>query len=54
MDEILELTAGVIRTSRTMNDGRTIRYYDTSGEVISQKAQKHSLAELQVHVDKSF
>ena len=32
MDEILELTAGVIRTSRTMNDGRTIRYYDTSGQ----------------------
>ncbi|CAB4329492.1 MAG: galactose-1-phosphate uridylyltransferase [Actinobacteria bacterium] len=32
MDEILELTAGVIRTSRTMNDGRTIRYYDTGGQ----------------------
>ena len=32
MDEILELTAGVVRTSRTMNDGRTIRYYDTAGQ----------------------
>ena len=32
MDEILELSAGVVRTSRTMNDGRTIRYYDTAGQ----------------------
>ena len=32
MDEILELAAGVTRTSRTMNDGRTIRYYDTQGQ----------------------
>ena len=32
MDEILELSAGVTRTSRTMNDGRTIRYYDTQGQ----------------------
>jgi len=30
MDEVLELSAGVVRTSRTMNDGRTIRYYDTA------------------------
>jgi UDPglucose--hexose-1-phosphate uridylyltransferase len=30
--EIKELTAGVIRTDRTMNDGRTIRYYDTAGQ----------------------
>jgi len=33
MDEILELAAGVVRTSRTMNDGRTIRYYDTANQV---------------------
>jgi len=32
MNEIVELTAGVIRTSRSMNDGRTIRYYDTAGQ----------------------
>jgi UDPglucose--hexose-1-phosphate uridylyltransferase len=32
MNEIVELTAGVIRTSRFMNDGRTIRYYDTAGQ----------------------
>ena len=32
MDEIVELSAGVVRTSRTMNDGRTIRYYDTAGQ----------------------
>lgn len=32
MDEIVELTAGIVRTSRTMNDGRTIRYYDTAGQ----------------------
>ena len=30
--EIKELSAGVIRTDRTMNDGRTIRYYDTAGQ----------------------
>ena len=32
MDEILELSAGVVRTSRTMSDGRTIRYYDTAAQ----------------------
>ena len=32
MDEIVELSAGIVRTSRTMNDGRTIRYYDTAGQ----------------------
>ena len=32
MNEIKELSAGVIRTDRTMNDGRTIRYYDTAGQ----------------------
>jgi len=32
MDEVLELSAGVVRTSRTMNDGRTIRYYDTTAQ----------------------
>lgn len=32
MDEILELSAGVVRTSRTMSDGRTIRYYDTEAQ----------------------
>lgn len=32
MNEIKELTAGVIRTDRTMNDGRTIRYYDTASQ----------------------
>ena len=37
MDEILELTAGVVRTSRTMNDGRTIRYYDTAGQTRTAK-----------------
>ena len=32
MDEVLELSAGVVRTSRTMSDGRTIRYYDTAAQ----------------------
>ena len=32
MDEVFELSAGVVRTSRTMNDGRTIRYYDTAAQ----------------------
>ena len=32
MNEIKELSAGVTRTDRTMNDGRTIRYYDTAGQ----------------------
>ena len=32
MNEIVELSAGVVRTSRPMNDGRTIRYYDTAGQ----------------------
>ena len=27
-----ELLAGVVRTDRTMSDGRTIRYYDTAGQ----------------------
>ena len=40
MDEILELSAGVIRTSRTMNDGRTIRYYDTQGQSRTVKDQR--------------
>lgn len=40
MDEILELSAGVIRTSRTMNDGRTIRYYDTKGQSRVVKDQR--------------
>ena len=40
MDEILELTAGVVRTSRTMNDGRTIRYYDTASQTRTAKDQR--------------
>ena len=40
MDEILELSAGVTRTSRTMNDGRTIRYYDTQGQSRTVKDQR--------------
>ncbi len=40
MDEILELSAGVIRTSRTMNDGRTIRYYDTANQSRTVKDQR--------------
>ena len=40
MDEILELSAGVTRTSRTMNDGRTIRYYDTQGQGRTVKDQR--------------
>jgi UDPglucose--hexose-1-phosphate uridylyltransferase len=40
MDEIVELTAGVVRTSRTMNDGRTIRYYDTAGQARTAKDQR--------------
>ena len=40
MDEILELSAGVVRTSRTMNDGRTIRYYDTAGQARTAKDQR--------------
>ena len=40
MDEILELSAGVFRTSRTMNDGRTIRYYDTKGQSRVVKDQR--------------
>lgn len=40
MDEILELTAGVVRTSRTMNDGRIIRYYDTAGQARTAKDQR--------------
>ena len=40
MDEILELTAGVVRTSRTMNYGRTIRYYDTACQTRTEKDQR--------------
>ena len=40
MDEILELSAGVTRTSRTMNDGRTIRYYDTANQSRTIKDQR--------------
>jgi UDPglucose--hexose-1-phosphate uridylyltransferase len=40
MDEILELSAGVTRTSRTMNDGRTIRYYDTANQSRTVKDQR--------------
>ena len=40
MDEILELSAGVTRTSRTMNDGRTIRYYDTAHQSRTVKDQR--------------
>ena len=40
MDEIVELSAGVVRTSRTMNDGRTIRYYDTAGQTRTAKDQR--------------
>ncbi len=40
MDEILELSAGVTRTSRTMNDGRTIRYYDTASQSRTIKDQR--------------
>ena len=32
VNEIKELSAGVTRTDRTMNDGRTIRYYDTASQ----------------------
>ena len=32
MDEIKELAAGVIRTSKELSDGRIIRYYDTHGQ----------------------
>ena len=40
MDEILELSASVTRTSRTMNDGRTIRYYDTANQSRTVKDQR--------------
>ena len=40
MDEIVELSAGVVRTSRTMNDGRTIRYYDTAGQARTTPDQR--------------
>jgi UDPglucose--hexose-1-phosphate uridylyltransferase len=43
MNEIVELTAGVVRTSRSMNDGRTIRYYDTAGQArtaVDQRPQE--------------
>ena len=33
VNEVRELSAGVIRTDRTMNDGRTIRYYDTASQI---------------------
>ena len=36
-NEIQELSAGVVRTDRTMNDGRTIRYYDTAGQTRTAK-----------------
>ena len=32
MVESKKLNAGVIRNDRQMADGRTIRYYDTSGQ----------------------
>ena len=40
INEIKELSAGVIRTDRTMNDGRTIRYYDTAGQSRSVADQR--------------
>jgi len=40
MDEIVELTAGIVRTSRTMNDGRTIRFYDTAGQTRTAADQR--------------
>ena len=40
MDEILQLSAGVVRTNRIMNDGRTIRYYDTAGQTRLVKDQR--------------
>ena len=42
MDEIVELSAGIVRTSRTMNDGRTIRYYDTAGQSRTAKDSRPS------------
>jgi|UniRef100_UPI00404A4161 UDPglucose--hexose-1-phosphate uridylyltransferase len=42
MDEIVELSAGIVRTSRTMNDGRTIRYYDTAGQFRTAKDSRPS------------
>ena len=33
MGESKKLKAGVIRNDRQMADGRTIRYYDTAGQV---------------------
>ena len=42
MDEIFELSAGIVRTSRTMNDGRTIRYYDTAGQFRTAKDSRPS------------
>ena len=40
MNEIVELSAGVVRTSRPMNDGRTIRYYDTAGQKRSAQDER--------------
>jgi len=40
MNEIVELGAGVVRTDRTMNDGRTIRYYDTAQQLRTVEDQR--------------
>ncbi len=48
MDEIVELSAGIVRTSRTMNDGRTIRYYDTAAQ--ERRAADHRPEEEQPQI----
>jgi UDPglucose--hexose-1-phosphate uridylyltransferase len=53
INEIKELSAGVIRTDRTMNDGRTIRYYDTAGQTRSiadqrEKEEQPGIGELRL------
>ena len=37
MDQSKKLSAGILRNDRMMADGRTIRYYDTSGQSRSAK-----------------
>jgi len=37
MEQSKKLSAGILRNDRLMADGRTIRYYDTSGQNRSAK-----------------
>ena len=37
MEQSKKLSAGILRNDRQMADGRTIRYYDTSGQNRSAK-----------------